>query len=807
MSSPRRFAFPPWLLGPGFALGFLIWCNVARVQRVEYVTGIAEWSVDAPATDAASPTGYTDGQRRLIVPEHNNESYQWIAQTQRMLAGDGWRLRHTEADNAPLGRDTHLPSPYRWWLALVAGLDHVVTGRPLPLAVEHAALFADPLLHALLLAATAIFVARHFGGFSAALLSLGLVLLFPFATGFLAGAPDHHGLAAACALWSVLPLLAGFREAPDAAGEARARRGFLLAGAAGGFGLWISTATQAPILGGIALGALLSARLMRGVAGTQPWRSWALAGGVTSLAGYAAEYFPDHLTLQLEVNHPLYAVAWLGGGELLHRGVAWIRSEKPAWRSGDFAVVALAVAALVATPVVIARSGGHGFLIEDPLATRLSYLGSTVAKNIADWIARDGLTGGVVATLLPLLLLAVALTLIARGPRPPAERAALALGLGPVAVALVFACFQLRWCNVLDAALLALIAVVSPAVVAAKSTRLVHALWGGAVAAMLLPGLVQLLPASTAEARHALAETDVESIVERDLAHWVAKRTGGGTAVALASPDLTTTMSFHGGLRGLGTLDWENKSGLAAAVRIASATSPAEALGLIQQRGVTHLVLPSWDPFLEEYARLGSSMADRSFVAALKRWAPFFWLRPVAYHLPEIGGFEGQSVVVFEVVEEQEESIALSVMAEYFVETGRPEQAAAMQGKLRRFPGDLGARIALAHVAAGRGDAAAFGESLQALVATLAAGGDRALPWERRVSLASVLAQGKRPDLAREQVRRCLAEANDARLRALSSGALFRLLALGKKFGFEISDPQRRGLALSLLPPASRSRL
>lgn len=805
MSSPPRFAFPLWLIGPVLALGFLIWTNVARVQRVGYVTGIAEWSVDEPAANAASPTGYADNQRRLIVPEHNNESYQWIAQTQRMLTTGEWRIRHNDADNAPFGRDTHLPSPYRWWLGFVAWLVHLFTGRPLTLAAEHAALFADPLLHALLLVATVIFVARRFGGFSAALVSLGLALLFPFAAGFLAGAPDHHGLAAACALWSVLPLLAGFRITQDAGSETRARRNFFLAGAIGGFGLWISTATQAPLLGGIALGALLSAWFTRGAAATTPppWRSWALAGGVTSLMGYMAEYFPGHLALQLEVNHPLYAMAWLGGGELLHRGVVWIRHGKPQWRSGDFAVVALALAALAAVPVMIARSGGHGFLIEDPLATRLSYLGGTVAKTIADWIARDGLTGGVAATLFPLILLAAALTLIMRGARASTDRAALALGLGPVAVALGFACLQLRWCNILDATLLALLAAVS----ATASTRLARVLWCGGIAVILLPGLVQLLPASSAEARHALSETDVESIVERDLAHWLAKRTGGNVALVLASPDLTTTMNFHGGLRGLGTLDWENKDGLAAAVRIASATSPAEALALIQQRGVTHLVLPSWDPFLEEYARLGSSMVDRSFVAALKRWAPFFWLRPVAYHLPEIAGFEAQSVVVFEVIEEQDESVALSVMAEYFVETNRPEQAAAMQKKLLRFPGDLGAKIALAHIEAGRGDAAGFGEALNSIIATVGAGGDRSLAWERRVSLAAVLAQGKRPDLAREQVRRCLAEANDARVRTLSSGSLFRLLLLGKKFGLEISDQRLRELTLSLLPPASRQRL
>lgn len=61
--------------------------TVLRWQRVDYVTGIAEWSVSAPTLSATSATGYAEGVRRLIVPGHNNNSYQWIMQTQQMVAG------------------------------------------------------------------------------------------------------------------------------------------------------------------------------------------------------------------------------------------------------------------------------------------------------------------------------------------------------------------------------------------------------------------------------------------------------------------------------------------------------------------------------------------------------------------------------------------------------------------------------------------------------------------------------------------------------------------------------------------------
>ncbi|MEO7412696.1 MAG: hypothetical protein ABIZ81_05005, partial [Opitutaceae bacterium] len=139
------------MIAPLCACGFLVWTNIERARRVDAVTNTDR---EGAVADAASPTGYADGKRWLIVPEHNNRSYQWISETQQMLARDEWRLRHVDYENAPFGREVHAASPYRWWLGLVAWLEHVISGRPLGLSVERAALWADPLLHLSLLAGT-----------------------------------------------------------------------------------------------------------------------------------------------------------------------------------------------------------------------------------------------------------------------------------------------------------------------------------------------------------------------------------------------------------------------------------------------------------------------------------------------------------------------------------------------------------------------------------------------------------------------------------------------------------------------------
>ena len=93
------------------------------------------------------------------------------------------------------------------------------------------------------------------------------------------------------------------------------------------------------------------------------------------------------------------------------------------------------------------------------------------------------------------------------------------------------------------------------------------------------------------------------------------------------------------------------------------------------------------------------------------------------------------------------------------------------------------------------------------MVRRIAGGADRGLQWDRRVSLAVVLARNKREDLAREQVKRCLDEADEVKLRSLSTGSLYRLQVLGKTYGLKIADQRLRRLALDLLPAESSDRL
>ena len=827
--SPLRFNGRAWLLIPLFAAGFLIWASLERARRVEFVTNTDR---EEAVVDATSATGYAGGQRWLIVPEHNNRSYQWIAETQQMLAQKEWRVRHIDTENAPIGRAVHSASPYRWWLGLVAWCDHRLSGRPLGISVEQAALWADPLMQLLLLAGSTAFVARQFGVFPAALLAFGLATLFPFAGGFLPGVPDDHGLSCIVALWSVLPLLAAAaasRGSPAKPGgadvpanemihrERRAHRLFALAGVAGGLGLWINVSSQIPVIVGIALGGILAAWIslknpkapVADPPTPTPWRTWALAGAATSLAAYLTEYFPSQLDFRLQVNSPLYALLWIGVGELLVQCELWFRRGKSYWIPRQILPLGFAILAIGALPFALKLSDAPGNIFSgDPSASRLTNLpNGTVAKTTAAWFARDGLTAAGLATCVPLLLLIPAITLLARSRTALASRAALALGLGPVFLALLFATSQLAWWNLFDVVLFGLLVAVAAALTPGDSQPWRRWLLVGLTGLAFIPGLIQLLPQRVTDGNHEFTKLEVESLVERTLAHWIADHAGPGGAVVLLPPDRTPSWCFHGGLRGIGTANWENRDGLTAVIRMVSATTSEQAQALLSQRGVTHIILPSWDSDLDEFVRWSMPHPDDSFLAALHRWALPPWLRPLPYPLPVIAGFEDQSVAIIEVNEENNPATALSRVAEYFLESQKIEMAKVAGRALRGYPADLGALVTLAQIERAAGDLPAATKVFHELLANLAGGNDRSLAWDRRVSLAIVLAQNERNDLARDQLKRCVEKLNSTRIRSLTTMTLFRLQLLSKNYNLPIADPTARALALKLLPAELRSRL
>jgi len=802
---PSRWRHFAWLAVVLGALAFLALLDRQRIQRLRYVSNSPYWSVDAPVADATSPTGYAERRRHMIVPGHHTPSYFWIGRTQEELSGTATPHR-MDSDNFPSGRESADTSPYRWWLAGVARLDHVLTGRALPLAVEHGALYADPLLQALLVVCVAVFTGIHFGGLAGAAAAVALVTLFPFAGSFQPGAPDHHALAWVFLVAGGLLPLAGVLGG-------RARLWFALAGLAGALGLWTDHLSGEPVVLGLALGAALAGWFLRDTSRPAlPWRLWGWSGGLACLAGWLLEYGPGKWDATVGSIHPLHAVAWAGLGELLHLVSTWPRSEKkfPGWL--PLAAGLLALAAVAALPVVRLLAEHGRFLSDHPLAGELVNLPVGVrAASSGAWLKRDGLSGLFAATALPLLLVALGLFLVFSRKIPVAPRRALALALGPVLVALVLAWLQLSWWSGFGAMLVSLLVACAAAAETAPGAA-GRWLWRGAAALVVLPGFFLLPLPAGARGEDPLGENEVLALVERDLAHWLVHQHDREPTVVFTTPGLTESLTYYGNIKGITSYDPANASGWAAAIRLASSGTAAESTALLENRQVTHLLIPAWDPTLRRLAQLGRQLAPDapvppdSLVAKLESWNIPPWLRLMGYHTPSDMGSGSYFVQVLALQPETDATLAACRKADYFVEMGLANEARASRNELRLYPRSLPALASLAQVNQALGDRAGYDEALQTLLPYVARRAGRTLPLDRRISLAALLIQAKQAEATRDQMQQCLAALNADNLRELTTGEVVRLLALADLLKMPV-EPHLRELALSLVPPTLRARL
>ena len=827
MTPPAWFARRRWLLALAAALAFTGVDAVVKVRHIEELSRQYGVMVDAPAADPASPTGYALGRRSMLYPGGGLDTLHWVMQTQAMLAAGEGRIRHVGYDNAPSGREVHWASPFHWWLALLAELDRAVTGRPLGSAVEHAALYADPVLLALVLLTLVPLTARRFGGTAAAVMAGGMVTAFPFYLFFATAYADHHGLAEACALMTVLFLLAGgggmVAEATPAAADGltawlpdrrSARRWFAASAVAGGAGLWISAASQVPVLIGVGRGALAAGWLTRRAepgaawrAAPELWRWWGRVGAGASVAAYLIEYFPSHLGMRLEVNHPLYALAWLGGGELMCRFNRAFADGRAALTPRTLPAWAGALAGVALLPAVILATGVKTFVVGDPFVWHLHVQSIAEFESLASFVRRESLSWGVWVNLAPAVLIVPALGLLARRSRPPPARALLALAIVPTLLFFGMTAEQVRWWGIAYGLLFAALAMAFVVVEREAPGGRATGWWRLGCVLVFLPGAVNDVRGIAAPGD--LGRDDVRSLVERDVGQWLRLHAGRKPVVVLSSPATTTPLIYYGGLRGLGTLYWENREGLEHAAAIFAAPTPDAAYALIRRYGVTHIVLASWSLFTEDYVRLylglapGRPLPPHAFILGLLHGQGLPpWLRLLPYPLPDNPALKGQTVLVFEVTPPQTPAAAAVHLTDYLVEMGRMDLAARMEPGLAADRASLPAQAMLAYVQGKAGEGGDFAATVDRIVAAVPAALE--LAPEDRIRLAFVLAAADHPDLAQEQLDRCLRGLDEPELRGLTAGSLRDLLLLTEKFQMPIADPRLRQLALELLPPMMR---
>lgn len=794
-----------WLALVPIALALLAWFDVAALRRVD---AISARYTEAPAIDADSATGYAHGLRYRVPLDHNSESFQWIVQAQEIAAKDSWRLREVDYDNAPRTRPVWSPSPYRWWLAKL-GQWRQRTDEPLGAAIERSAFVADPILHLVLLISVVGFVGWRFGSFTAAMATMSLALMYPVLSAFYPASPNDRGLAALCVAWSVLALAVG-------ATESRPRGWFVLGAIAAGVGVWIAPNRAVPVIAGLGLGGIVAAwwagRTFTAkddsAAGVLPWRWWGITGAATVLAAFVIENAPDRLDLRvldLRNIHPVYAIGWLGLGLLLASVSRGLRHGRTAWTKGAIAQAAVGLLLLATVPVTMIWLGQRGFLAGDAMSAQMSPIpGAERGASLVDWLVREGVRVSFWALVLPLGFGGAAIWWSARRQLAPNQVMAAALVLLPMLVGIGLGFDQIAWWSTTGTLTAVLITVLA----AAQTTPKAQRNFAIAVAVALLPSLVRLVPVSLPAAQAKLTHADERSLAERDLAYWLAKRVDDYRSVVLAPPETLPAIYYFGGVRGIGSPFQGNDEGFRAAVRIAAATSPDEAETLAAQRELSHIIMLTWDDFLDQYALLGTAQPERSMIALLHNWLPPRWLRAVHHSLPEIDGFRGEEAIVFEVVDGQDNATALSRLGEYFVESGQLQLAHAIGVTLEQsFPSDLGGMVARAQIAVALTNLPEFERMIKAILPYLEDARDGDLVWDRRVNLANLLMLAKEEDLAREQTQYCMDEVDEFLIRTVTPPTLYRFMLLSNVLGEPFPDDYLHDEALRQLPTDLRTRL
>ena len=631
-----------WLCGWLLAAGFVVW-HAGSVDR--YLTRV-------------TATRFTDEPVRtplICVPQAIAPDGQvWIRYAVSLAETGAWRLRSTDVDNAPQGREIYWNSGWALWLEACGRVRRAYTGEPLPTAIEASSRWAQLPIFLLVLTAASGWVARRWGGWAGALTAIALAGHRGFYEGFYPAYADHHGLINAAVLgltlgavmagagwWQRQPS-AGFSPLPNS--EAAVMRAATVSAVAGALGLWVSAASLVVPIAMIGLGVLVAA-VCRGRSADEnlvcvplAWRRWGQVGAWVSLGLYLLENAPDRLGLRMEVNHPLYSLAWCAGGELIAAVLIWRTERRSAGWLGPRLIGWGAF--LLAAPALVWARGTAVFLPQDPFLLRIhssidEFMPlSTAAARLGWRVYGDQVFISLVAGVL--------LAVWALRKKPVGERIVVGLVACVAVVMTAQGWWQNRWLLPASGSQIVLVVLLFLALVAPwrRFWRVATLLAGGAL--LFAPG-----PWTLAENRR-LVElvNDVQigetmQLLYRDMAAALRKAGADEHAVVLASPNASVGVGYYGRLRTVGTLYWENRDGLKTAAAVFGSRDEPEAAARIQAAGITHVALVSSHDFFAEYAYARDGV-KLSAEAGRERFGPRLlyqyrvpvWLRPLPYRVP-----------------------------------------------------------------------------------------------------------------------------------------------------------------------------
>ena len=585
------------------------------------------------------------------------DSHVWINLTQRQVHDGTVRPHDFPYDNAPVGRERHWSSSFSWWLLALAAPAHWLGGLPWDAALAQPAAWANPVLFALFLGGLALRMRRRFDPGSTGVFLVTLAASWGVEWDFSYGRPDHHGLHLMAFLGLVLGVLMGglgwTRVGPALSVEPdtflvrlgmwrQARRWFTLSAVCGGVGLWIGSTQQVVCIAVLGVGATLGTLIFGGPKGRvegvrfapELWLHWSRVGALTSLVFYVVEYFPAHMEMRLEVNHPLLALGWLGAGELMTILILartdWPNVQR---RGREIALRGLmGVLAASLFPLAVLCGPKSWFTLGDPVLIR----STKVISEGRPWIDPPGLGRalhefwsytGVLTLALPL---AVAVLVWRRRRLPAWRQAGLVVGLTLGTVFLGWTLLQNRWMGFMETSLAVLALLVAPCVPLPatdgwrKAAGLPLVLLALTVPGWAGYGLLQTRTYAEEPVVHARAVLG-DMMVAKEVA-WNLKLYADArpdkthAARVMAAPGPSPALHYYGGIDTVASYYWENLDGCHVGIDFYNDEGDATARRIARERDLDFVVATAAPSFVLElqWLRLG-----RTDVAAARRTLAF----------------------------------------------------------------------------------------------------------------------------------------------------------------------------------------
>ena len=658
------------------------------IKMRDYLNVVSELGLRGAAT-ASTPL-------KQPFPAFAADGQTWVRHALALQEGHDVQLRYTTIDNAPDGREVHWNSAWAWTIAGAGRLYRLFTGEPLQNSVEKATIWLNPWMLLALTIIISSWATRRAGVMAGVVVVAAMTCSDRIYEGFFPSYVDHHGLLTVAVFGLMLGAVfmgAGWWQGDDdhasvllPRSPSKARNAAIFSALSGALGMWVSAASTIPPIALVGAGGLL-AILVQGRRAKQDgasfdpevWRRWGRVGAAASLFFYLVEYFPNHLGMRLEANHPFHALAWLAGGELLAQfGERWLASPGNRWKHAHRLVWPILAACV--TPAMIAIAGTKVFIVIDPFLSRLH--NDYIQEFLPMWLTIRGFDARSIYQVIgvdSLPLIAAIATLSYRR-----RESSIVLWFATFA-AFLFECmawWQSRW--LLNASgvqvCLALVLLATWTASYRPMARWIAML--AMIGVLFVPsGVIRYLGSSANIKARQVSPKDANSALFRDIAAALRASQPEGEIAVLASPNASTSIGYYGRFKTLGTLYWENRDGLKTAAMILGARTEAEAATLIRAHKVTHIAMISEENFIQQYYELLHPDATLDDIKKCFGYRLFVdkivpqWLEMLPYKVPDDLSSLKMTVMLFKVNFKQNLAEALYNVAQAQVAIGSIQEA------------------------------------------------------------------------------------------------------------------------------------